>query len=207
MMIHEHVLTEKQLELAGRLLPHFREFYLAGGTALALLIGHRRSLDYDLALPKPISPFAIERKLHAEGFSIQRTMAATTDELSVLVEDVKVTFFTFPFIVPHDIAWGRAGINLPGLMELAAMKAYALGRRSKWKDYVDLYFLFKTHLDMGSLIGKANLLFAGHFNARLFREQLCYYDDMDFSEEVEYLRTPPDAAEIRAFLTEMATRI
>lgn len=206
-MIHEHVLTESQLALAEGLLPHFPEFYLAGGTALALLIGHRRSLDFDLALPGPISPFSIERRLHAAGFAVQRTMTATTDELSILVAGVKITFFTFPFAVPHDIIWGRAGINLPGTEELAAMKAYALGRRSKWKDYVDLYFLLKTHLDMEALIAKANILFTGHFNARLFREQLCYFADMDFSEEVEYLCTSPSTEEIQAFLTEAATRI
>lgn len=83
--MHENVLTPKQSALAEKLLPGIRNFYLAGGTALALQIGHRRSLDFDLASRKPIEPFNLERHLITRGFEIQRTFTATGDEYSALI--------------------------------------------------------------------------------------------------------------------------
>ena len=66
------------------------------------------------------------------------------------------------------------------------MKAYALGGRNKWKDYVDLSFILKIH-SLREVSDVATELFAGAFNERLFKEQLTYFDDIDYAEEVEYL--------------------
>jgi len=87
------------------------------------------------------------------------------------------------------------------------MKAYALSRRSKWKDYVDLYFLLKFKLSMEELIEKAGEIFSSHFNSKLFREQLCYLDDMDYSEAIEYMDHAPDDGEIKEFLESIAVKI
>lgn len=62
---------------------------------------------------------------------------------------------------------------MPDLISLAAMKAYSLGRRSKWKDYVDLYFIIKGYFSVREISEKAREIFGGGFNERLFREQLC----------------------------------
>ena len=59
----EKVLTPKQRTLAEKLLPEVKNFYLVGGTALALQIGHRRSVDFDLASRQPIDSFNLERQL------------------------------------------------------------------------------------------------------------------------------------------------
>lgn len=203
----ENVLTSEQTELAERLLPHCNRFYIVGGTALALLIGHRRSLDFDLASREPLKPFDIERSLMAKGFAIERVMTATADEFSVFIEGIRVTFLFFPFDVKHDLLWQRGDISLPDITSLAAMKAYALGRRSKWKDYVDIYFILKFKLDVETLIAKAAEIFTSHFNARIFREQLCYFEDIDYSEDVEYTGAAPPRDEIRRFLEKVATAI
>jgi len=81
-----------------------------------------------------------------------------------------------------------------------------LGRRSKWKDYVDLYFLLKDYLSWNDMLSTAKKLFRGGFNERLFREQLCYFDDVDRSETVEYMdrKSSPEDHEIERFLTEVA---
>ena len=89
----ENVLTSEQLDLAERLLPDMTSYYLAGGTALALLLGHRRSIDFDLASSSPISPFDLERQLIKLEFDIQSVFTATNDEFSVLLNGVRVTFF------------------------------------------------------------------------------------------------------------------
>ncbi len=203
----ESFLAHEQMVLAERLLPEMEDFYLAGGTALALQIGHRRSLDFDLASSKQISPFDLERKLINLGFRIQKVFTVTSDEFSVLINVTRVTFFSFPFNVKHEITWQRGHITLPEIIELGAMKAYALGRRSKWKDYVDLYFLLKFKLSMEELIEKAKEIFSSHFNSKLFREQLCYFDDIDYSEAVEYIDSAPSDNEVREFLAGIAVRI
>ena len=66
------------------------------------------------------------------------------------------------------------------------MKAFALGKRAKWKDYVDLYFIFKKH-SLSSVISKTKEIFGAEFNEKLFREQLSYFDDIDYSETIDYL--------------------
>lgn len=203
----ENILTKEQMILAEGLFPEIEDFYLAGGTALALQIGHRRSLDFDLASFEQINSFNLERKLIKLGFKIQSVFTVTSDEFSVLINEIRVTFFSFPFDVKHEITWQRGHITLPQITELGAMKAYALGRRSKWKDYVDLYFLLRFKLNMEELIGKAREIFSSHFNSKIFREQLSYFDDIDYSETIEYIDRAPDDKEIKEFLEAIAVRI
>ena len=64
---------------------------------------------------------------------------------------------------------------LPDLLTLAAMKAFALGGRGKWKDYVDLYFIFKYHYTFDQVTDKAIRLFGDAFNEKLFKQQLAFF--------------------------------
>lgn len=98
--------------------------------------------------------------------------------------------------------------RLPSLLDLAAMKAYALGRRSKWKDYVDLYFLLTGHFTIAEISHRAEELFGELYSEKLFRSQLCYFEDVDYSEEVEYIiSNPPTEEQIQNTLTELASDI
>jgi len=72
-------------------------------------------------------------------------------------------------------------------LTLAAMKAYALGRRAKWKDYVDLYFIINKYHSIKKIIARGKDIFKAEFNERIFREQLAYFKDLDYREEVDYL--------------------
>ena len=84
------------------------------------------------------------------------------------------------------------------------MKAYALGGRAKWKDYVDLYFIMKDHYSIKEIIKKADELFGSSFNGRFFRQQLSYFDDINYSEKVEFLIEPVPDNIITEFLTEIS---
>ena len=85
------------------------------------------------------------------------------------------------------------------------MKAYALGRRSKWKDYVDLYFLLTRHFSLNEVVEKAVGIFGDLFSEKLFRAQLSYYADVDYTEKVEYLvERPPSDEEVKNVLTQIA---
>ena len=67
------------------------------------------------------------------------------------------------------------------------MKSFALGRRAKWKDYVDLYFIFQKH-SFQELMDKTNSIFKTEFNEKLFRIQLAYFEDIDYSEKINYMK-------------------
>jgi len=75
---------------------------------------------------------------------------------------------------------------LPDLLTLAAMKAFALGRRAKWKDYVDLYFILKEHCTVSEITVKGVEIFGNEFNEKIFRTQLAYFEDIDYSEQIIY---------------------
>lgn len=87
------------------------------------------------------------------------------------------------------------------------MKAFALGRRSKWKDYVDLYFILRNYYSLNKIIEKTSTIYGELFSEKLFRAQLSYFEDVDYSEEVEYLVKQPSNKEIKEFLIEKALDI
>ena len=193
--------------LAETILPNFPDFYLCSGTALALQIGHRKSIDFDLAMPEEIRPESILRTLQAKGHFPEHTLTATCDELTIIVQGVKLTFFSFPFPIRPTVSWPRAGLRLPEIPAIGSMKAYALGRRSKWKDYVDLYFMLRDHITLSELIHRTKTLFRGAFNAKLFLEQLCYFDDVDMTELVDFTGDKVQDETIREWLTLQALTV
>ena len=95
-------------------------------------------------------------------------------------------------------------IKIPTLLDLAAMKAYALGGRAKWKDYVDLYFIIKDHAGLKEISKRAKEIFKTFFNEKLFREQLSYFKDIDDSEKLEYMGPEVKDEAIKEFLINTA---
>jgi hypothetical protein len=179
-----------------------KEFYLVGGTAIALHIGHRRSIDFDLFKFSPLKPKKILETI-AEFEYPYLVTRRVTEQLNATIHDVKFTFFQYPFEINaaeklNDI------LRLPNLLDLSAMKAYALGRSSKWKDYVDLYFLLKDHFTVSQISDRSTEIFGQLFSEKLFRAQISYFDDIDFSEPVEFLGEPIPEDTVKEFLTEKA---
>lgn len=75
--------------------------------------------------------------------------------------------------------------NIPDLLTLAAMKAYALGRWSKWKDYVDLLFILESHYNIDQISKRASEIFKDGFSEKMLRVQMVYFKDIDYSEAIE----------------------
>jgi hypothetical protein len=202
--MYSEILNEQQKQLLPLMAQFQREYYLVGGTAIALFIGHRRSIDFDLFKASSINHKRNLDKIAASSFSHIVTRRVN-DQMNLIVNDVKVTFFQYPFPIRPKEKF-ETYFRLPSLLQLAAMKAYALGRRSKWKDYVDLYFLLRDHFTIIDISNTATQLFGELFSEKLFRSQLCYFDDIDYTEAVEWLiPNPPTDEEIKKALTEIAT--
>lgn len=183
--MHKEILSKEQVDLLPLVANFKREFYLVGGTAIALQIGHRRSIDFDLFKNKPLKHTLLINKIASYNYQYIVTRRVL-EQLNVSINNVKFTFFEFPFEITTNFIFENI-IKLPDLLTLAAMKSYALGRRSKWKDYIDLYFIFKDHFTLKEIVDKANEIFKELFSEKLFRAQLCFFDDIDYSEEVEFM--------------------
>lgn len=82
---------------------------------------------------------------------------------------------------------------------IAVMKAYALGRRATYKDYVDLYFILREgHTSLTSIIRTTKRIYGDEFGVRLFLEQLVYLKDVR-EEAIRFLKKPPTKTEIEKF--------
>lgn len=205
-MFHNAILNDKQVELLPLIGEFKREYYLVGGTAIALYIGHRRSIDFDLFKFAPLNQKKNVEKIHQFGYEPLITWNVT-DQMNLVVNDVKLTFFQYPFQIKANNIFERQ-IRIPELIDLAAMKAYALGRRSKWKDYVDLFFLLKEQFSFETISQRANAIFGNMFSDKLFRSQLSYFEDIDYTEEVDYMiPNPPTENGIKEFLITVSTSI
>jgi hypothetical protein len=198
--MHTGILTEKQNELLPYLKVFKRKFYLVDGTAIALHLGHRRSIDFDLFCKTDVNKKDIRKKLGAFPFKIVK-LSEDTDQIHFVINDIKVTFFNYPYEIEHPVSLGQY-FSLPTLLSLASMKAYALGRRAKWKDYVDLYFILRAHYSVEEISKEAIKNFGQFYSEKLFREQLAFHKDINYTEPVEYLIDPPSEDEIRLFLIE-----
>ena len=203
--MHKEILNQNQLDLLPLLKNFKREFYLVGGTAIALYLGHRRSIDFDLFKQTSFSTSKVLTKIRTFNFPYKVTRNVS-EQLNLIISDVKFTFFEYPFPVKPETKF-EDFIKVPSLLDLAAMKAYALGRRSKWKDYVDLYFLVKDHYTVEQIAKRASEIFEDLFSEKLFRSQLAFHKDIDYSEPVEYLVAPVSDEEIKDFLIEKALEI
>lgn len=179
----KNILNSDQQELLPLIKSLSPDYYLAGGTAIALHLGHRRSIDFDLFTDKTFNPLHLRRRI-LYGYKIDQTFSQGQGELTILINRVRVTFFHYPFAIERPVKF-ESSINLPDLITLGATKSFALGRRAKWKDYVDLYFVLQKH-SLKELMDKTNSIFENEFNEKLFRAQLSYFKDIDYSEEIEY---------------------
>lgn len=203
--MHDEILNIQQKNLLSLLQKFKREFYLVGGTAIALHLGHRRSIDFDLFKAKPFQSTKILNKINQNNlnYTITRNVSG---QLNLIINNVTFTFFEYPYPIAASQSFEKY-IKLPDLLTLSAMKAFALGRRAKWKDYVDLYFVIKNHYTILEISKKSQEIFDQQFSEKLFRAQLAFHKDIDYSEEVEYLINTPSESEIKEFLIERAIDI
>ena len=203
--MHTEILSIEQSELFLFLKRFQRSFYMVGGTAIALHLGHRRSIDFDLFSMTDLKKSRIKKSLLEIPFK-QIPIFEDYDQLHLIANQVKLTFFSFPYKVKHPINV-ESVLTMPSLLSLAAMKAFALGRRSKWKDYVDLYFIIRDYYSIEDISVEAQSIFPQQFSEKMFRQQLAFHKDIDYTEPVDFLVEPVVDEVIKSFLISVATDI
>lgn len=171
-------LDKERQETFDKLKYFSKDFILAGGTAMMLQIGHRLSYDFDCFSAVSIRGGLLRnaRKIFGESIVIK---IDNSDQLTFETpQKVEVTFVLHPYpnLRPPIIT---PIITIFHLDDLAANKAYTIGRRGAWRDYVDLFFFLKWKLyELKEIISLAAKKFKGEFNDKLFLEQLVYFNDI-----------------------------
>jgi len=197
--MHPEVLTKEGSQLFPSL-KKFSGFYLAGGTALALQLGHRVSYDFDLFRDEKLPRSLLPRVERVFGTAIA-PLVNNADELTLTVQGVKVTFLNYPF-PPVDPFELYEGVPLLSVPDVAATKAYTIGRRGSYRDYVDLYFvLSEGYATLMDIIALASKKFGEAFSATLFLQQLVYLDDVK-DRDIQFLKPPVDPNELLGFFEE-----
>jgi hypothetical protein len=133
-------LDQKRRKLLPALAPWKREgLYLAGGTALALRLGHRTSLDFDFYSTEDFDPLRLAGKLSLPpgGFKISTQKPGT---LLGRAGGVHLSAFHYPYRLLKP-ATETPSFLVASLEDIAAMKLIAVAQRGTRRDFTDLYFL------------------------------------------------------------------
>jgi predicted nucleotidyltransferase component of viral defense system len=162
-------------------LPFIQRFYLAGGTGLALHLGHRFSVDLDFFSPDREAVGPDERAV-LRDFLEESSLAITYDQDMTFVANwhgVGISFFRlslYPLVQPPLIL---EGIPVASLAEIGAMKLAAIIDRGTRKDLVDLYYILQ-HVSLDDLFQVASVKYA---HVRTFAisatRALAYFDDAE----------------------------
>ncbi len=182
--MHKEILTNEQIKLLPLVKSFSKDFGLVGGTAVAWHLGHRLSIDFDLFTQKEFNNLNIRRKILGLA-KIDRVITDENGQYTIIINGVRITFFHYPYKIEFKENLDNI-IKLPDPLTLAAMKAFALGKRAKWKDYIDIYFIAKKYGGIGKIVKKARKIFKNEFNEKLFRVQLAYFRDIDYTEKIIY---------------------
>lgn len=144
MTMHIQALPQKTAELLQLLQDQnfLSPFYLTGGTALSLEIGHRESEDLDFFSKKTFDPLDLQQKL--SEFCPLENVQVEEGTLNLFLNGVKLQFLHYPYqLLKPPILWN--GINISSDFDIACTKLVTISSRGSKKDFIDLFFLLKTY--------------------------------------------------------------
>ncbi len=122
------------------------DFYLAGGTALALQLGHRDSIDFDFFTENDFSTEVLFERLQDifKEYSIKKIQEEKNTLTIIVDNDIKLSFFTYKYPLVKPLI-EEEFLRLASLEDIACMKLSAIVSRATEKDYVDLYFILQKY--------------------------------------------------------------
>jgi len=192
-------LDKEKLEVFNKLRAFNKIGVLGGGTSLALQIGHRISFDFDIFTFDKLDSYLWTKVRNILGKDCSRYLD-TEDQLNIMTPtSVYVTFFRDDYkslFKPIKTDF----IDLMDIRDIATNKAFTIGRRPKWRDYVDIFFLIKNkHLTLEDIIKLSKQKFENGFNEKLFFEQLIYWTDIE-DYKIVYLKNDIEPQIVKDFL-------
>lgn len=188
--------------------PLWEHFYLAGGTGLALLIGHRLSADFDLFSAS--DPLGAARRQEVVGWlSVLGQVRIDRDEertLRLTLDDVPLSLFHYPYPLLHPTQV-VGGLRIASIEDIGLMKLSAIVGRGTRRDFVDLYSLIQHGTPLRRLLERAAEKFpqVRDFVMQALRA-LVYFQDAE-TEAMPRLVKPADWETIKAFFADEVTRL
>jgi hypothetical protein len=178
---HLEILLAPQRALWNELSEVSREFVLYGGTALALHLAHRKSVDFDLFGSRALDLAQIEQGISfLKGANI---IQRDKNTLSAIVDrggPVKVSFFGVPNLPRLSAALVAKdnGLGVASLLDLAGTKASVVQVRAEAKDYIDIDALITVgKVDLPLALSAAQRLYGSAFNPQISLKALSFFDD------------------------------
>lgn len=183
-------------------------FYLAGGTALALQIGHRKSLDFDFYKKEPFVPVDLQNalvgKLGAENVKLSQM---TQGFLGVEIGGIEVTFFLYPYHIIELLEFDFGSIA--SIQDIAGMKMIAIVQRGTKRDFVDLYFLIKD-IGLKKILEAVTKKYPG-YNLYVGLQALLYFEDAERGDTAYNNRFDPIAKfnweEVKKYIRQEVFRV
>ena len=188
-------------ELGGK--EYMKAFYLAGGTALGLHMGHRKSVDLDFFSEQTFSEDALLSKVQAlPDFSL---VAKDPRTLHCHVQAVKVSFIGYAYPVLSAFREFH-GISIADPIDVVCMKISAISSRGTKRDFVDLYMMAKSE-GLGTLLGHFQKKFAqANYNLVHVLKSLVYFDDAE-KDPMPDMLAPLSWEEVKQFFLTLVPKI
>lgn len=178
--MHAEVLPPEQQACLTRLGPAADAlgFYLAGGTAVAIHLGHRQSIDFDWFVASfPVAAIELAAVLGDRGVAVD-VVSVAARTVHATVAGVRTSFLEFrPPLLEPLITWQDYGCRLAGLPDLAAMKLLAVSQRGTKKDFIDVHAL-SSRLTLAQMLECYRKKFAVADVSRVLAG-LTYFDDAE----------------------------
>ncbi len=182
--MHEETLSKNTAIVLEKIAEIAKPFYLAGGTSLALQMGHRISVDLDFFTPDSFSTSDLVEKLKAIGKLKVDDQSERT--LNGSLDGVKISFFKYKYKLIFPTIEHK-GVNLADEKDIAAMKIVAISDRGTKKDFVDLYVLLKKY-SLEKILEFFNEKYKEcNYNMIHISRSLTYFFDADKNIEPEML--------------------
>jgi Nucleotidyl transferase AbiEii toxin, Type IV TA system len=168
------------------------DFTLYGGTAIALRLGHRVSIDFDFFSTQPFIPQELMATIPYLQNGILRQSAANTLTVNVeRGEPVQLSYFgklQIGQIVPHEIAKDN-NIAIASLLDLAGMKVSVVTQRAEIKDYLDIHALItQAKIPLSLMLSAAKIIYGDEFNALIALKAISYHDDESLTDLAQSIR-------------------
>jgi Nucleotidyl transferase AbiEii toxin, Type IV TA system len=178
-MLHKDpfIIAPETFSLVQKLkaLPELDNFFLVGGTALALQLGHRNSIDIDLFTQNDFSAEEISKAL-SRNFIFKTTLSRNNTVLSV-INNIKTDFIKhdYPLLNPPVT---EEGITFLSKEDIAAMKFHAIIQSGKrLKDFIDIYFLLE-HFSMSQMLAFFEKKYV-YTSGMIAMKAINYFGDID----------------------------
>jgi hypothetical protein len=156
-----------------------RQFYLAGGTAMAIYFGHRHSVDLDWFTGKHIEdPLRLAQEIRDERISFKAS-SIERGTLYGAVSGIRVSFMEYRYTLLRPlVSWPEVGCLMASLEDIACMKLSAIAQRGSKKDFVDIYALGLKHVPLKEMLQLYQKKYTIQDIAHLLYG-LAYFDDAD----------------------------